>query len=120
MDENAVLLGVDYDMPRCRWANTTASETIDLSDVQGRIFALTDGIFYPYEYQKGPVPDLSCVHSAVLSELGSYLHENKLASIFGLQVIEHPTPEEGMMKLILPKATVMLRASDLFICHLTR
>ncbi|KAK4171122.1 hypothetical protein QBC36DRAFT_391307 [Triangularia setosa] len=67
--DKTVLLGVDHETPRCRWAKATAFQAIDLSNVHGHIFVLTDHGFPPYQYQTGPVPDLSHVEGAFFAEL---------------------------------------------------
>lgn len=109
--ESTVLLGINHDIPRCRWATATTTQTIDLSNVHGHIFVLTDHGFHPYEYQTGPVPDLSQVDSTFLPELAQFLRNNNLAMLVGLQVIDpHPS---RMLELVLPQGTVMLEASDL-------
>ena len=112
--DNTTLLGVNYDKPYCRWARPTAIRNVDLSNVHGHIFVLTDHGFHPYEYQTGPLPNLSGVDSAFLSELTEYLIANKLSKLVGLQVID-PNPRR-MLELILPVGTVMLDVSNLNGC----
>lgn len=86
--------------------------------MHGHIFILTDHGFHPYEYQAGPLPDLSKVNSAFLPEFAEYLNTNNLSQIIGLQVIDpKPTP---MLELILPQATIMLDVSALNGCVPTR
>jgi hypothetical protein len=116
--ENTAILGVNYDKPYCRWARTTAIQTIDLSNVHGHIFVLTDHGFHPYEYQTGPVPDLSGVNSAFLPELADYLNTNNLSTLVGLQIIDQNPVY--MLELILPLATVMLDITNLNGCVSTR
>ncbi|KAK2813225.1 hypothetical protein FQN50_000903 [Emmonsiellopsis sp. PD_5] len=116
--ENTAMLGVIYDKPYCRWARTTAIETMDLSNVHGHIFVLTDHGFHPYEYQTGPVPDLSGVNSAFLPELADYLNTNNLTTLVGLQIIDQKPA--CMLELVLPLATVMLDVLNLNGCVPTR
>jgi hypothetical protein len=82
--ENTVMLGVNYENPYCRWVRATKMHTVDLSNVHGHIFVLTDHGFYPYEYQTGPMPDLSRVEKAFLPELVDYLNGNNLTKLVGL------------------------------------
>ena len=91
---------------------------MDLSNVHGHIFLLTDHGFHPYEYQTGPVPDLSDVDSAFLPELADYLNTNNLSMLVGLQVIDQNPAH--MLELILPQGTVMLDVSNLNGCVPTR
>ncbi|KAK8925044.1 hypothetical protein H634G_05658 [Metarhizium anisopliae BRIP 53293] len=113
-----VLLGANYDRPRCRWARTTPIPDMDLSDIHGHIFVLRDNGFRPYEYQTGPAPDLSQIDDMFLHDLSDYLYANNLSSFIGLQIVdENPA---NMLELILPQATVMLCASDLNGCISTR
>ena len=82
--ENTTILGANYDKPYCRWARPTEIRTMDLSNIHGHIFLLTDHGFHPYEYQTGPIPDLSEVDSAFLPELADYLNTNNLSMLVGL------------------------------------
>lgn len=116
--DNTTLVGVNYNEPYSRWAKPTAIQTVDLSNVHGHIFVLTDHGFHPYEYQIGPLPVLSGVDSAFLLELEEYLIANKLSKLVGLQVID-PKPID-MLELILPQATIMLDISVLDACIPTR
>ena len=93
-------------------------QTVDLSNVHGHIFVLTDQGFHPYEYQTGPLPNLFGVDSAFLLELAEYLTTNELSKLVGLQVID-PNPTR-MLELILPQGTVMLDVSILNGCVPTR
>jgi hypothetical protein len=116
--ENTAILGVNYNEPHCRWARTTAIQAMNLSNVHGHIFVLTDHGFHPYEYQTGPIPDLSGVNSTFLPELVDYLNTNNLSTLVGLQIIDQ-NPSH-MLELILPQGTVMLEASNLNGCVPTR
>jgi len=57
---------------------------MDLSNVHRHIFILTDYGFHLYEYQIGPIPNLSEVDSAFLLELADYLNTNNLSMLVGL------------------------------------
>lgn len=57
--ENTVMLGANYENPYCRWARATEMHTVDLSDVHGHIFVLTDHGFHPLEAQKAAPPLMS-------------------------------------------------------------
>lgn len=116
--KNTAILGANYNEPYCRWARTTTIQTMDLSNVHGHIFVLTDHGFHPYEYQAGPAPDLSGVNSAFLPELTDYLNTNNLSALVGLQIIDQNTAH--MLELILPQGTVMLDVSNLNGCVPTR
>ena len=61
-----------------------AIRTIDLSNVFRHIIVLTDHGFHPYDYQTGPLPDLSGVNSAFLLELAEYMITNELSILVGL------------------------------------
>ncbi|KAM4065537.1 hypothetical protein HRG_012883 [Hirsutella rhossiliensis] len=115
---NAVLLGASFDKPRCRWARATTIQLMDLSEVHGHIFVLTDHGFHPYEYQMGPVPDLSGVDGAFLQDLANYLATNNLSMLVGLQFIDQNPV--SMLELVLPQGTVMLDISNLNGCVPTR
>lgn len=115
--ENTVLLGVNHDFPRCRWTNATTIQTTDLGNVHGHIFVLTDHGFHPYEYQSGPMPDLSPVNDTFLVEFADFLDANNLTTLVGLQVLDrYPS---NMLELVLPQGTIMLDMSDLKGCVTT-
>jgi len=116
--ENNVILGVSYDNPHCRWARTTAVQTMNLSNMHGHIFVLRGHNFHPYEYQTGPLPDLSAVKRTFLPELANYLIENDLSNLVGLQIIDQNSAH--MLELILPQGTVMLDVLNLNGCVPTR
>ncbi|KAK8116373.1 hypothetical protein PG984_007246 [Apiospora sp. TS-2023a] len=116
--EDTALLGVNYDTPRCRWAKPSLIKTTNLSDVHGHVFVLTDHGFHPYEYQTGPVPDLSQVGSAFLQELATYLDINNLSMLVALQVIGQKNAH--MLELVLPEGTIMLDMAALNTCVPTR
>lgn len=82
--DNTTLLGVNYDKLYCHWARPMAIRTIDLSNVFRHIIVLTDHGFHPYDYQTGPLPDLSGVNSAFLLELAEYMITNELSILVGL------------------------------------
>jgi len=105
-------------MPRCRWAKTTSIETMDINNLHGHIFVLTDHGFRPYEYQAGPVPDLTQVPSTFFSELANLLEMYNLNKIVGLQIVDpHAT---DMFELVLPQGTIMLDMLELHGCVPTR
>ncbi|KAL2258874.1 hypothetical protein VTK26DRAFT_7638 [Humicola hyalothermophila] len=116
--DKTVLLGVNYEAPHCRWAKATAFQAIDLSNVHGHVFVLTDYGFHPYEYQAGPIPDLSQVDDTFLVELAGYLSKHKLEKLVGLQIID-PHPSD-ILELVLPQGTVMLDVSNVNGYVLTR
>ena len=86
--------------------------------MHGYIFVLTDHGFHPYEYQTGPVPDLSGVNSAFLPELADYLNTNNLSTLAGLQIIDQNPVH--MLELILPWAAIMLVVANLNGCVSTK
>ncbi|OAA47530.1 hypothetical protein ISF_09522 [Cordyceps fumosorosea ARSEF 2679] len=109
-----ILLGENYDEPRCRWANSIAVPVMNLDKVHGHIFVMTEDGFHPYEYQMGTMPDISQVAGSFFEELSNYIKLNKLANLIGLQVTEpDPVP---MYELILPRGTVMIDVSSLNGC----
>lgn len=109
-----ILVGENYNEPRCRWAKTVAVPTTNLDSLHGHIFVITEDGFHPYEYQMGAMPDISQVSDNFFEELSSYLTLNGLTTLVGLQVTEpDPVP---MYELILPRGTVMIDVSCLNGC----
>ena len=99
-----------------RWTKATATEMIDLSEIHGHIFTLHPaGGFVAYEYQNGPVPDLSTMTDAFFAELSWYLAKNDLSSLPRLQVSVEGLPE-GMFELILDQGTIILDGTAVHGC----
>ncbi|KAI5295076.1 hypothetical protein KEM55_006343, partial [Ascosphaera atra] len=81
------MLGKTYKDPMLRWTTVTDVQGLKAEEVHGHIFALTNDGFCAYEYQEGPLPDLSCIKAGFLEELTSYLRSNGLENVLGLQVL---------------------------------
>ena len=114
------MLGTNIEDPYGRWTKATATDTIDLSKIHGHIFALRSaGGFVAYEYQDGPMPDLSAINKAFFAELALYLARNNLSSLLGLQVRLEGVPE-SMFELILDQGTIMLDETAIHGCSASR
>jgi len=117
---NTVMLGTNIEDPYGRWTKATATDAIELSKVHGHIFALRPaGGFVAYEYQDGPMPDLSAIRDDFFGELASYLTTNDLSSLLGLQVRLGGVPE-SMFELILDQGTIMLDKTAVRGCSASR
>ena len=113
---NTVMLGTNIEEPYGRWTKVTATEMIDPSEIHGHVFALSPaGGFVAYEYQDGPVPDLSTINDAFFAELSRYLAKNDLSSLLGLQVRVEGVPE-SIVELILDQGTIILDGSAVHGC----
>jgi len=109
-----ILVGENYDKPRCRWTKAVAIPAMNFDNVHGHIFVITEDGFHPYEYQMGTMPDISQVAGSFFEEFSSYVKSNGLTNLIGLQVTElDPVP---MYELILPRGTVMIDVSSLNGC----
>ena len=94
-------------------------DDIDPANVHGHIFVFsTDGLC-AYEYQEGPLPDLSTIGEGFLPEFVNYLVANNLKDLVGLQVLGE-CDEKSMYELILDKGTVMLQEDTLKNCMASR
>lgn len=83
---------------------------VDLGIVHGHIFVLTSDGFIAYEYQDGPMPDLSSVGKEFFTDFIDYLITNDLTNLLGLQVLIDGM-DQTMWELILDQGTVMLDAA---------
>ncbi|KAF3484275.1 uncharacterized protein GIQ15_03599 [Arthroderma uncinatum] len=82
------MLGTNFENPCGRWTKPKTINEVDLNNVHGHIFALTSAHdFVAYEYQDGPMPDLSGIEPAFFTELIAYLIDNRLSAVLGLQVL---------------------------------
>lgn len=103
-----------------RWTKATATDTIDVSKIHGHIFALHSVYeLVAYEYQDGPIPDLSGIDKAFFSEFILYLITNNLASLLGLQVRLDGMPK-SMFELDLDQGTIMLDEAAVHGCAASR
>ena len=107
--EGSVLLGSNFSNPAIRWARVVEISKIDLADMHGHVFVLSENQFCPYEFQDGPLPDLTGIKPEFLPEFLKYIMENNLTSVVGLQVLS--CNEASMSELILDQGTVMLDSS---------
>lgn len=117
--ENTVMLGSNFENPSGRWTKVMEIDAVDLSTIHGHIFVLTSDGFIAYEYQDGPMPDLSSVGEEFFADFIDYLITNGLTNLFGLQVLID-NMGQTMWELILDQGTVMLDATVVRGCSPTR
>ena len=117
--ESTVLLGTNFQCPNGRWAEATEISSIDPSTVHGHIYVLTNDGFCAYEYQDGPMPNLTIVGKDFLPEFVNYLVTNNLTHLLGLQVLIDGM-DQTMWELVLDHGTVMLDAAVVRDCSPTR
>ncbi|KAK4199268.1 hypothetical protein QBC40DRAFT_228193 [Triangularia verruculosa] len=108
---NAVMLGTNFDESAIRWAKATNIDSLNAADIHGHIFVLAENGLCAYEYQDGPLPDLSSVGQGFLGKFVEYIVNNNLTSLIGLQVLGCGHKQSTMFELILDQGTVMLDAS---------
>lgn len=106
---DTVMVGINFENDSIRWTNTTSIDSIDPTSVHGHIYTLTKDGLCAYEFQDGPLPNLSGVGQDFLAEFTDYILENDLANLIGLQVLG--CASRAMEELILDHGTVMLDAS---------
>ncbi|KAK0712612.1 hypothetical protein B0T26DRAFT_752828 [Lasiosphaeria miniovina] len=109
--------------PDMRWAKPTDSNKLEGSSIHGHIFVLTDSGFRAYEFQDGPLPDLTAVDENFLAEFSGYIVAKNLTGLIGLQVLGHEgCSNRSMSELILDErsGTVMLDTSLVKNCRLAR
>ncbi|KND86528.1 hypothetical protein TOPH_08822 [Tolypocladium ophioglossoides CBS 100239] len=119
--EGAVMVGTNFQNPDMRWAKATDFKKLEGSSIHGHIFVLTDGGFRAYEFQDGPLPDLTNVDQDFLVEFSRYITAINLVGLIGLQVLgDGAGNNHGMSELILDQGTIMLDTSLVKNCRLTR
>ncbi|KAL8354337.1 hypothetical protein RB601_003954 [Gaeumannomyces tritici] len=67
--EGSVMVGTNFEDPAMRWAKITDIATLDASSLHGHIFVLTESGYRAYEFQHGPLPDLTGIGKNFLHEL---------------------------------------------------
>ncbi|GAP86858.2 hypothetical protein SAMD00023353_2100080 [Rosellinia necatrix] len=102
--------------PRTFSARITQIKDINRDAVHGHIYAFRNHGLCAYEYQDGPLPDLSIVNKGFLRDFIDYLVANDLTPLIGLQVLSD-CGEQSMGELILIDGTVMLQAADIKNCE---
>ncbi|KAF2460063.1 hypothetical protein BDY21DRAFT_384470 [Lineolata rhizophorae] len=107
--ENSIMVGTNFENLALRRAKNTEIDDIDPANIYGHIFVLTADGLYAYEFQDGPLPDLSGVGQGFLPEFVNYIIRNNLTSLIGLQVLG--CGDKSMSELILDQGTVMLDSS---------
>jgi hypothetical protein len=78
------MLGSNFENPCGRWTKVTEIDAVKLSTVYGHIFVLTRDGFTIYEYQDGPMPNLSSVRKEFFTDFVDYLVTNGLTNLLGL------------------------------------
>lgn len=104
------MLGSNFENPCGCWTKVTDVGAVDLSTVHGHIFVVTGDGFIAYEYQDGPMPDLSRISKEFFRGFADYLVTNGLTNLLGLQVLIKKM-DQTMWELILDQGTVMLDAA---------
>ncbi|CRK44647.1 hypothetical protein BN1723_006240 [Verticillium longisporum] len=118
---SAVMVGTNFQDPDMRWAKTTDIKKLEQSSVYGHIFVLVNSGLCAYEFQDGPLPDLSNVGHGFLAEFSCYITSNNLAGLIGLRVLGGgPCRHVGMFELVLDQRTIMLGNSIVKGCRPTR
>jgi hypothetical protein len=80
-------LGSNFENPCDRWTKVTEIDTIELSTIHRHIFVFTRDSFIVYEYQDGPILNLSSVRKEFFANFIDYLVTNGLTNLLGLQVL---------------------------------
>ncbi|KAK4182311.1 hypothetical protein QBC35DRAFT_457420 [Podospora australis] len=113
IEDGNVLVGEDNVEPLYRWTKPTATGSLDLDNLYGHTFVLTDEGFRPYEYLIGAPPSLADLGHDFLPRLAAFLQENNLTKVLALEVLMQPLPST-MSELILGnQGTIMLEPSRL-------
>ncbi|KAI0402783.1 hypothetical protein F4802DRAFT_608487 [Xylaria palmicola] len=119
--EGTAMVGTNFQNPEMRWSKTTDSAELEGSSIHGHIFVLTDGGFRAYEFQGGPLPDLTNVEQNFLMEFSRYITAKNLVGLIGLQVLGNGAcNNHSMSELILDQGTIMLDTSLVKNCQPTR
>ena len=117
--ESAVVLGTNFQNPNGRWVKATEIVSIDSAAVHGHIYVLTYDGCCAYEYQDGPIPDLSIVGKDILPEFVKYLFVNNLIHLLGLQILIDGM-DQTTWEFVLDQGTVMLYSAAVRGCSPTR
>lgn len=108
LHKNRILVGTNFENPAGRWTKATKFHALQDTRYHGHIFVVTGGAegMLAYEFQEGPLPDMSAVNPDFISEFINYILTHKLAGLLGLQVLCDAKP--SMMELVIDEGTVMI------------
>ncbi|KAK0717796.1 hypothetical protein B0T26DRAFT_599220, partial [Lasiosphaeria miniovina] len=113
IEEGNVLVGEDTTEPLCRWTKPVAIGSLDLDNLYGHTFVVTDKGFRPYEYLVGALPNLTDLSNDFLPELVSFLQKNNLTEVLALEVLMQPLPSTMSEVVLGDQGTIMLEPSCL-------
>ncbi|KAK3685729.1 hypothetical protein B0T22DRAFT_482677 [Podospora appendiculata] len=120
IEDGNVLVGEDNAEPLCRWTKPTATGSLDLDNLYGHTFILTDKGFRPYEYLIGAPPSLAGLGHDFLPQLAAFLQENNLTGVLALEVLMQPSPSKMSEFVLGSRGTIMLESSRLRNCTPSR
>lgn len=94
------------------WTEPVALDHVDLSNIHGHIFSLTDSGFVAYEYRMGPPSDAIKERTDFFDDLVQHLRSKKLDGVLGLQVLGND-PDERSLEFVIGHGvgTFMLKES---------
>ncbi|KAJ9155562.1 hypothetical protein NKR23_g2130 [Pleurostoma richardsiae] len=109
-----VMLGQPMTKLDACWTRPTSFKKVALGDVHGHIFVLdAKGQFTPYAYRQGPPPQITANETAFISAAQSYLAQNHLATLIGIQLLSGDGAPKDMQEFVLSDnhGTVMMDAN---------
>ncbi|KAF4547158.1 Hypothetical protein D9617_56g096210 [Elsinoe fawcettii] len=112
LPEQSILLGRDTSAVTGRWSKITKAGEVDVSNIHGHIFMWDGQGFQAYEFQEGPMPDLSSIDATFFVEVIRYLLNHNLTRLLGLQVLVGNI-SHNMLEFVLPSGTIMVDERDI-------
>lgn len=108
----------------CRWTQPLLMDLVienaGEQGVHGHIWIDTGHGFHPYEYQFGPMPDLSGVNDNLLTEFADYLRDHRLRNLIALEILIRPLSTVYEIPLDGPFGTFTAERSRIQGCNPTR
>ena len=113
-----MLLGVDAQLSEkssACWTKPVPMAELTNKAVHGHVFRLqSDGTFIPYELHEGKIAaQAASTGSKFFQEFAGFLHDNNLADLIALQLLDGSQDTTRMELLVGPQSTLMVDQKDL-------
>ncbi|EXL67386.1 hypothetical protein FOPG_16492 [Fusarium oxysporum f. sp. conglutinans race 2 54008] len=122
--DNHVMIGEDFEKPLCRRIQQVPLSKVanmDFSNIYGRLFALDDdGLFHPYEYQRGTIPEN--IQELVSKLIPRYIHlvkTHNLGSTISLEILSK-TFSQPMSEIVWQSEVTLWESKRVMQRNLTR
>ncbi|RYC58589.1 hypothetical protein CHU98_g7620 [Xylaria longipes] len=96
------------------WTKPVPAKELATKPIHGHVFHLQPNTaFVPYEFQEGETPSKATkIPKAFFQELAEFLHQNNLAGLVALQLLDGPSDRTSTELLVGPQSTLIMDTKD--------